>query len=172
MKQGEDPDRFILALEKICTQLRAMEQTVSDDMQKAAALNGLSQDYQTISVVARSQPSTTFEAIKVMVRAHYVTIKQEKERTQQDQVGVQHAFGVMALACYNCGQQGHIRRHCTNDKVPGSKAGAATGKWCAHHRTAAHSDAECKVQKEKPMTAREKQAAYTMSHELSADLLE
>ena len=54
------------------------------------------------------------------------------------------------IRCFNCHKRGHRKSECTQPKRRSSTpaaAGSAKTKWCSTYRSATHSDAECKAQR-------------------------
>ena len=131
--ETEDPDSFFVRIESLQRRLKALGQSVTDEMLAAMILSKLPSNYDTLGAILESGnngDAFKYDQMKERIRAYF-------NRRIIDSVGEDGDNGGKALlatdatrgkdqrpVCFGCGEPGHIKFNCPKKAVQGG-----SGDW-------------------------------------------
>ena len=146
----QDPDELFTQINLIVKQLGHWEnlRKIDDDWLIGITLNALPSGYKELVTVLDNATELTYTEAKDKIRAFYTREIGESSRFGRgyDPHNVALLAASTRIVCYKCKQEGHKAYACPQTRV--GSGDAAAGKWCSRHKTASHSDSECKAQQQ------------------------
>ena len=135
LAETEDPDSFFVRIESLQRRLKALGQTVTDEMLAAMILSKLPSNYDTLGAILESGnngDAFTYDQMKERIRAYY------NRRIVIDSAGDGDNDGKALMTtdaqgkeqrplCFGCGEPGHLKFNC-----PKKAALGAGGGWRGH----------------------------------------
>jgi hypothetical protein len=137
LQPSQDPEELFTKINGIVKQLSYWEnlRTIDDDWLIGVTINALPAAYAELSTVLDNAESLTYDDAKNKIRSFYT----RRITTTPKEFNEEAAF-VAKVTCFNCNEKGHKASRCPR------KVGAAQDKWCNRHKTATHTDRECRAQ--------------------------
>jgi hypothetical protein len=137
LQPSQDPEELFTQINGIVKQLSYWEnlRTIDDDWLIGVVINALPTTYAELSTVLDNAERLTYNDAKNKIRSFYTRRIVATPREADEEA----AF-FANITCFTCKKKGHKASQCP------CKTATAQAKWCNLHKTAAHSDRECRAQ--------------------------
>ena len=179
MKQGKDPDSYLMEKTFGCSALEKMGEPITDRRSKDICAPGFTAEYKDIKIMVYRDPTFDINQMQSTMRHLYLD---DLSRNSDITIAGRGVAMTTASTCSHCGEQGRYARNCwkrkddndskstgaynkqKNKESSNGKAASNVGaehKWCSVHKTTSHDNTECYKQRAPcpPQSGR----AYTVS---------
>lgn len=150
LEGSQDPDELFTAINLIVKQLSHWEnlRNIDNDWLIGITLNALPDGYKELITVLDNAKELTYDEAKDKIRAFYARQLGEVSKYSNYPGETVLLASSKKIVCYKCKKEGHKSNACRSWQARVAAGDSASGKWCSRHKTASHSDSECKAQQQ------------------------
>jgi len=116
MRSHEDPEKYFLRLEEIRCQLQELQVVIDDNILKGIVTSKMPAEYNPLLAVIDTKKGLKYDELKDWVRDYYLrAIAGSKDMDSENDDAC--AFYAFNGRCHKCGQRGHRKSACKNERV-------------------------------------------------------